>query len=520
MKLVNSLHILSNRKRHIHLTEENEAETMKIKTLLLMTMSTIAFKTSVSASAIKYEVETRETNNKIPLPGRTLQEQVLLETMVPPPVKVFDPHGTLVGPEGKPYSIQGNSLPISEPQLIGEPPRRHLQLGPKKPLSSPGQQFSGAPAQFQQTPQSQVHHRQGQNYQQASSSYGVTFPPKYKPASNSQNSVTPPTTQRETSFQDAPVLHIYTPFKTASSELNADDIQQRAPQSHAMSTESMLSKPLKGQAAREAYASTKNGHYLSSTHQKIILAQTGKPKCYHYKELSQNNIPSLYTTSIEYTQESTQEAAIRLATRIGTKIGALNYGNGTYTGGSAFNGLNGQEESFIRTTTLFSSLSHLVDSQIVLEKEIAKPFTHIRYDTDTNKALTEHNGVLISPNVSIFRQFNAQTTKYENLDTPTIVTVVTSVALNLNHGRPKDYAEITRQKIYSQLAAFAKEGLDSIVLGAWGCGAFGNNAEDIAPIYKSLLENEFKGAFKTVVFAIPSSNLLSIFKSTLNAKRA
>ncbi|MBN9343196.1 MAG: TIGR02452 family protein [Caedibacter sp. 38-128] len=616
---------------------------MKIKSLLLMTMSTIVFKNSVIASAIKYEVEIKEEENKIPLPGRTLQGQVLLETMVPPPVKVFDPHGTLAGPEGSSYKFNGTPYEVN-PQLQFDSPRRR-QLGPQKPHGSvlsastaklpqipshgqieelphayvPGYQYASPSQQFTQPPREPAFHRQAQNYQHAASSsqhdeqlharlpqaytpnsyYEVpqfkkppcfqdvapsihferqpqdhgpyrqaqnyqyaapshppyqgqhdVLPPAYvpgyqyaAPSSYPQKSsaplpitygapvliyppkhkqgVTPPPTKEAPPlprFHGAPVLHIYTPFKTVSNELYADDTLQQAPQSHAMSTESMLSKPVKGQAARETYASTKNGYYLSSTHQKVTLAPTGQPKRYNYTELSQDNIPSLHTTSIVYTQESTQEAAIRLATRIGTKIGALNYGNGTYTGGSAFNGANGQEESFIRTTTLFSSLAQLVDSQINLEKEITKSYTTIRYNAETNKALTEHNGVLISPNVSIFRRFNAQTTKYENLDTPTVVTVVTSVALNLNHGKPKDYAEITRQKIYSQLAAFAKEGMDSIVLGAWGCGAFGNQAEDIAPIYKSLLENEFKGAFKTVVFAIPSSNLLSIFKSTLNAK--
>ena len=503
---------------------------MKIKSLLLMTMSTIVFKNSVIASAIKYEVEIKEEENKIPLPGRTLQGQVLLETMVPPPVKVFDPHGTLAGPEGSSYKFNGTPYEVN-PQLQFDSPRRR-QLGPQKPhgsvLSASTAKLPQIPShgQIEELPPAYVpgyQYAAPSSYPQKSSAplpitYGapvLIYPPKHK------QGVTPPPTKEAPPlprFHGAPILHIYTPFKTVSNELYADDTLQQAPQSHAMSTESMLSKPVKGQAARETYASTKNGYYLSSTHQKVTLAPTGQPKRYNYTELSQDNIPSLHTTSIVYTQESTQEAAIRLATRIGTKIGALNYGNGTYTGGSAFNGANGQEESFIRTTTLFSSLAQLVDSQINLEKEITKSYTTIRYNAETNKALTEHNGVLISPNVSIFRRFNAQTTKYENLDTPTVVTVVTSVALNLNHGKPKDYAEITRQKIYSQLAAFAKEGMDSIVLRAWGCGAFGNQAEDIAPIYKSLLENEFKGAFKTVVFAIPSSNLLSIFKSTLNAK--
>ena len=40
------------------------------------------------------------------------------------------------------------------------------------------------------------------------------------------------------------------------------------------------------------------------------------------------------------------------------------------------------------------------------------------------------------------------------------------------------------------------------MLGAWGCGAFGNDANEIAALFKRALQNHFKGVYQRVIFAI------------------
>ena len=42
----------------------------------------------------------------------------------------------------------------------------------------------------------------------------------------------------------------------------------------------------------------------------------------------------------------------------------------------------------------------------------------------------------------------------------------------------------------------------ALVLGAWGCGAFGNDVGRTARDFRNVLENEFRGAFSHIVFAI------------------
>jgi uncharacterized protein (TIGR02452 family) len=42
----------------------------------------------------------------------------------------------------------------------------------------------------------------------------------------------------------------------------------------------------------------------------------------------------------------------------------------------------------------------------------------------------------------------------------------------------------------------------SLVLGAWGCGAFENDPVRTAKDFRSALEGDFRGAFSEIVFAI------------------
>jgi uncharacterized protein (TIGR02452 family) len=57
-------------------------------------------------------------------------------------------------------------------------------------------------------------------------------------------------------------------------------------------------------------------------------------------------------------------------------------------------------------------------------------------------------------------------------------------------------------RILKVLSTGVEHGHDSIVLGAWGCGAFGCDGNEIAGLFRRALDENFRGAFKRVVFAI------------------
>ena len=68
-------------------------------------------------------------------------------------------------------------------------------------------------------------------------------------------------------------------------------------------------------------------------------------------------------------------------------------------------------------------------------------------------------------------------------------------------GQPQA-GDLLKQRIHRVLAIARGHGYAALVLGAWGCGAFGNDAQRTATDFRDALEQEYDGAFSEVVFAI------------------
>jgi uncharacterized protein (TIGR02452 family) len=65
-------------------------------------------------------------------------------------------------------------------------------------------------------------------------------------------------------------------------------------------------------------------------------------------------------------------------------------------------------------------------------------------------------------------------------------------------------AATMQHRIHSILAIARQHGHRSLVLGAWGCGVFKNDPQEIAQwFHAALIDNlMFSGAFERVVFAV------------------
>jgi len=88
--------------------------------------------------------------------------------------------------------------------------------------------------------------------------------------------------------------------------------------------------------------------------------------------------------------------------------------------------------------------------------------------------------------------------------------------------QPDNYLELTKMKIRTILSLAAKNKCKFIILGAWGCGVFKNDPEDMADaFYEVLVDEGYERLFTQVVFAIindgnSNGNNVIIFKETFD----
>lgn len=213
---------------------------------------------------------------------------------------------------------------------------------------------------------------------------------------------------------------------------------------------------------------------------------------------------SIYS-KIEVTNESTFEAARRIKRNI-KEVCALNFASATKPGGGVINGRTAQEEALSRQSSLFFALKN--------QREM--------YDYHTRHTSPFYSDYMIySPNVVVFRDDD------NNLCYPIRVSVISSAAVNCSHISSRNRSEVyktmkNRCRKILQLGMATNNKV--MILGAFGCGVFGNRPEDISKIFKELLIDEFYGMFfSNIIFAIKGKGNhrnpnFDAFKSTFQSR--
>jgi uncharacterized protein (TIGR02452 family) len=221
------------------------------------------------------------------------------------------------------------------------------------------------------------------------------------------------------------------------------------------------------------------------------------------------------TSSVEKSTTSTVNAdCIKVAKGMidrGLNPCVMNLADAYVACGMYKRGSRAQEESLCRVTTLSRSLFQFYK---------AKTGKANRYAEEANVAIKEYAypmdinyGGIYSPNVTVFR--NAKDL-YSLLEDTYKVGIVSVAALDFNekHGKNLEYQaskdgfttegeEIMRNKIRTIYRIALVNGHDSLVAGAFGCGAFRLPADKVAALFHEILnEEEFKNKFKELVFAI------------------
>lgn len=235
-----------------------------------------------------------------------------------------------------------------------------------------------------------------------------------------------------------------------------------------------------------AVDAVKKGYYVFGTDAKVDWSRqvqaafSAKVSIAPDAALPTPSVTRFNQTQIQVTNETTFGASRRLIEN-GSRPLALNFANGIYPGGGFLRGARAQEETICRSSALYHTL---VDDRMYSE--------HLKRSRSDST-----DWAIYSPDVPVFR-----TDDGTELEEPWLLSVVTCAAPYAKDIGQPESGDLLQQRIHRVLAIANAYGYSSLVLGAWGCGAFENDVYRTARDFRCAIENEFCGVFAEIVFAI------------------
>lgn len=237
--------------------------------------------------------------------------------------------------------------------------------------------------------------------------------------------------------------------------------------------------------------------------EEIQLSVTGS-KTYSHNELkcieTNAEVESNTAPNIFVTDETTQIAASRIYKEGYTHLVLLNFASAFSPGGGFLNGAKAQEEDLARCSTIYQCLK----SQ------------NKYYEDNINlNSMLFNDQIIYSFNVPWFRKRSRD--KPNELYFSSVISAPAPNAKKaLEQGEDTGKINTVLKERCRYILNVAKDnGHENLILGAWGCGVFGNHPEFVAKTFNYWLKStSFKSAFKNITFAIydPSKT-----KDTYNA---
>lgn len=235
-----------------------------------------------------------------------------------------------------------------------------------------------------------------------------------------------------------------------------------------------------------AVEAAEKGFYVNEAGWKVDWSQLVQAACSAKvsippdAELPAHNLGRLTETRVQVKNETTLGAARQLM-ESGFRPLALNFANGIHPGGGLLSGARAQEENLCRSSALYRTLA----GDPMYEAHSKRP----RPDST--------DWAILSPKVPVFRNDDGHT-----LEQPWLLSFITCAApVAPAIGQP-EAGDLLNQRIHRVLGIAQAYGFSALVLGAWGCGAFGHDPRRTALDFRNALEGRFDGAFSVVVFAI------------------
>jgi uncharacterized protein (TIGR02452 family) len=204
---------------------------------------------------------------------------------------------------------------------------------------------------------------------------------------------------------------------------------------------------------------------------------------------------------VEITNETTSSAIVRLLNSGKDNVVALNFASANTPGGGWLNGAKAQEEDLTRCSTLYASLSHKPDYYN------ANILCNNNYYTD---------GIIYSPDVLFFR--NDELMLIEDNFISSIITAPAPCLRNVKEVDIQNLRNIILNRAIKILQIAMENKHKTIILGAWGCGAFGNDPDIVSSVFYDALK--VVPYFEHVCFAIydmrEGQPLISSFRKTFD----
>ncbi|KAL7747267.1 hypothetical protein RI367_007321 [Sorochytrium milnesiophthora] len=225
--------------------------------------------------------------------------------------------------------------------------------------------------------------------------------------------------------------------------------------------------------------------------------------------------PSSMTLRFSYT---TTLGACRTLHEAGKQnIAALNFASAKNPGGGFLSGAQAQEECLARCSGLYPTLT--------LSRCMEQYYNpHVR---DKSLGGYYSHRMIYSPGVPVFANdvdIAPTAALQDNFIAPYPVAFVTSPAVNLGAMLGRRVDDTAQQQILNNTADLMRERMArilylmelhnhrSIVLGAFGCGVFGNDVVTVSRIWRELLRTRFAHSFDDVVFAVVDRDKLEVMR--------
>lgn len=249
----------------------------------------------------------------------------------------------------------------------------------------------------------------------------------------------------------------------------------------------------------KSYRSPNNRSISIERHLDACLAGTELIRPGDWPDLEAKALQTVYSrpqgkpARIDVFAETTFRTCQRWVAEQGLEhVACLNFASAKNPGGGFLAGSQAQEEALSRGSGLYASL-------------LCQP-EYYAFNRKVGTCLYSDH-MIWSPGVPIFRD-DADSL----LDKPYCAGIITAPAVNAGcilQNEPEKAGKILpamTQRAEKILTLAVMNGVENLVLGAWGCGVFANEAEAVAEIFAKLLRpgGRFARAFTRVAFSIPS----------------